>query len=153
MEMAALLTEYLASAPTLVSAEEGFEIEVGRLRIRGKIDRVEQAADGLEVADLKTGKTLPDAKSSKQLAVYQLAVSKKHPDKKVLGAKLVSVGTGKLKVSRQDQLDEKVLGELQLSFADFESATSTEQLIAKVSEHCSADADCSILLAKAVSGA
>lgn len=153
MEMAALLTEYLASAPTLVSAEQGFEIEVGRLRIRGKIDRVEQAADGLEVADLKTGKTLPDAKSSKQLAVYQLAVSKKHPDKKVLGAKLVSVGTGKLKVSRQDQLDEKVLGELQLSFADFESATSTEQLIAKVSEHCSADADCSILLAKAVSGA
>jgi superfamily I DNA/RNA helicase/RecB family exonuclease len=153
MEMAALLAEYLASAPTLVSAEEGFEIEMGRLRIRGKIDRVEAASDGLEVADLKTGKSLPDAKASKQLAVYQLAVSKKHPEKKVLGAKLVSVGTGKLKVAKQDQLDETALLDLQLSFSDFESATSADQLIARVSEHCSLDADCSILLAKAVNSA
>ncbi|BDQ00023.1 ATP-dependent DNA helicase [Aquiluna sp. KACHI24] len=150
MEMAALLAEYLASALTLVSAEEGFEIEVGRLRIRGKIDRVEATEDGLEVADLKTGKSLPDAKSSKQLAVYQLAVSKKHPDKTVLGAKLVSIGTGKLKVSKQAQLDETTLSELQVSFSEFESATSADRLIARVSEHCSADADCSILLAKAV---
>lgn len=153
MEMAALLAEYLASAPTLVSAEEGFEIEVGRLRIRGKIDRVEATPDGLEVADLKTGKSLPDAKASKQLAVYQLAVSKKHPDKKVLGAKLVSVGTGKLRIAKQDQLDESALFELQASFSKFESATSADQLIARVSEHCSADSDCSLLLAKAVHSA
>lgn len=65
----------------------------------------------------------------------------------------MSVGTGKLRIAKQDQLDESALFELQASFSKFESATSADQLIARVSEHCSADSDCSLLLAKAVHSA
>jgi RecB family exonuclease len=153
MEMSALLAQYLKDTGAAHSAEEGFELEVGRLRIRGKIDRIEQTESGLVIADLKTGKTLPEAASSKQLAIYQLAMIRKVGAENVSGAKLISIGTGKLKVLLQEKLREENLRELDAAFESFESATSASEISARFSTHCETDRDCSLLLREVVASA
>ncbi|MFP3713083.1 PD-(D/E)XK nuclease family protein [Puerhibacterium sp. TATVAM-FAB25] len=95
------LAAYLAAAgePLLVEAE--FDLEVGRARLRGKIDRVEAAGDGaVVVADLKTGRSAPskaDSAEHPQLGAYQLAVEGGALDLpegiRSAGAQLVYVGT------------------------------------------------------------
>ncbi|WP_159794144.1 RecB family exonuclease, partial [Puerhibacterium puerhi] len=95
------LAAYVAGAgePLLVEAE--FDLEVGRARLRGKIDRVEAAGDGaVVVADLKTGRSAPskaEAAEHPQLGAYQLAVEGGALDlpegTRSAGAQLVYVGT------------------------------------------------------------
>lgn len=153
MEMSALLAQYLKEAGAAHTAEEGFELEVGRLRIRGKIDRVEKSDSGLVIADLKTGKTLPDAASSKQLAIYQLAMIRKVGAENVSGAKLISIGTGKLKILQQEKLQQEHLAALDNAFESFEKSTSASDISAKFSTHCEADQDCSLLIREAVTNA
>ena len=150
MQMSALLAQYLADAGAGVGIEEGFELEVGRLRIRGKIDRIEQTEAGQVIADLKTGKSLPDAQSSRQLAIYQLAMMRKVGPENVAGAKLISVGTGKLKVLEQSPLTQDKLDDLDKSFSEFELATSESEIAARFTSHCGADRECSLLLREAV---
>jgi RecB family exonuclease len=95
--LAAYYTE--AGEPVLVEPE--FELTVGRARLRGKIDRVEDAGDeGVTVADLKTGRTAParaKATEHPQLGAYQLAVAEGAldlpPGTPSAGARLVYVGT------------------------------------------------------------
>lgn len=151
LQMAMLAGNYLTENPNPQAVEQGFELEFGRLRIRGKIDRIERKPEGLVVADLKTGKTNLDASENLQLAIYQLAVAQLHPDEKVLGAKLVSVGTGKLKESEQKALDSEAIAELHAAFARFEQHGTSNLISANLTEHCSADGSCQLLLAKAVS--
>lgn len=151
LQMAMLAGNYLTENPNPQAVEQGFELEFGRLRIRGKIDRIERKPEGLVVADLKTGKTNLDASENLQLAIYQLAVAQLHPDEKVLGAKLVSVGTGKLKESEQKALDSEAIAELHEAFARFEQHGTSNLISANLTEHCSADGSCQLLLAKAVS--
>lgn len=151
LQMAMLAGNYLTENPSPQAVEQGFELEFGRLRIRGKIDRIERKPEGLVVADLKTGKTNLDASENLQLAIYQLAVAQLHPNEKVLGAKLVSVGTGKLKESEQKALDPEAIAELHAAFARFEQHGMSNLISANLSEHCSADGSCQLLLAKAVS--
>ncbi|HET8599931.1 MAG TPA: ATP-dependent DNA helicase [Segeticoccus sp.] len=61
-----------------VGAELDMEVTVGRARLRGRVDRLEQRDDGaLRVVDLKTGTTKPvqaDLEHHPQLGAYQLAV-------------------------------------------------------------------------------
>ncbi|MEI4272061.1 ATP-dependent DNA helicase [Klenkia sp. LSe6-5] len=61
----------------LVAAEEDFDVQVGRARLRGQVDRLERDAQGrLVVVDLKTGKTAPrTVEEHGQLAAYQVAVA------------------------------------------------------------------------------
>jgi len=151
MEMSALLAQYLREANSAQSVEEGFELEVGRLRIRGKIDRVENTEAGLVIADLKTGKSLPDASTSKQLAIYQLAMMRKVGAENVAGAKLISIGTGKLKVVEQQKLQQDQLASLDETFQSFELATSAGEIFASYTTHCDSDRDCSLLIREAVS--
>jgi RecB family exonuclease len=75
------VAEYLAdserSGARLVAAETGFHLDVGRVQVRGKIDRVEaDRSGGITIVDLKTGK--PETNAAKlaempQLGIYQLA--------------------------------------------------------------------------------
>ena len=64
----------------LVAAEEAFEVEIGRARLAGRVDRLERDADGrLVVIDLKTGRSKPPAAElaeHPQLGAYQLAVDR-----------------------------------------------------------------------------
>ncbi len=153
LEMAILAGNYLKENPIADATEQGFEIEHGRLMIRGKIDRIERTSTGLVVADLKTGKTNLDAKDNLQLAVYQLAVSKLRPNEVVEGARLVSVGTGKLKVSEQPALDSESIELLTAAFDRFLDQGNLPDLVANVTEHCSEDGNCKLLLARQVSDA
>ena len=151
LEMAMLASNYLAENPNPQAVEQGFELEFGRLRIRGKIDRIERTSEGLVVADLKTGKTNLDASKNMQLAIYQLAVEQLHPEEKVLGAKLISIGTGKLRESEQSPLDSEDIARLHEAFTRFEEHGNSHFVTANLSDHCAADGNCQLLLAKAVS--
>jgi superfamily I DNA/RNA helicase/RecB family exonuclease len=101
------LSEYLhdfsAAGKTLVSAEPSFGVVVGRAKLNGKIDRVEQHDDGaIVIVDLKTGRA--ETSQSKidanaQLGAYQLAydhgVLEQLPDgHRPGGAKLLYVSSG-----------------------------------------------------------
>nr|WP_233275942.1 UrvD/REP family ATP-dependent DNA helicase [Isoptericola variabilis] len=95
------LAEYYAGAGEPLLVEPGFEVTVGRARLRGKIDRVERAGDdSVTVADLKTGRSAPSkAKAAEhpQLGAYQLAVEEGGldlpPGTRSAGAQLVYLGT------------------------------------------------------------
>jgi superfamily I DNA/RNA helicase/RecB family exonuclease len=79
--LAAGVAEYLADfareGKQLVGAESRFQLEIGRARVNGSIDRVERASDGsVVIVDLKTGAAI--TKQDKidahpQLGAYQLA--------------------------------------------------------------------------------
>jgi len=101
-EMVRRLAQYVAGHPA-VAVEAGFEVAIGRARLRGSIDRVEPAADGgAVVVDLKTGTSPPskvDTESHAQLGAYQLGVDSGGleevlPGATSAGARLVYLSTG-----------------------------------------------------------
>jgi superfamily I DNA/RNA helicase/RecB family exonuclease len=79
--LAAAVAEYLGDferdGKALVGAEKRFELEVGRARVNGSIDRVERSPDGgVVIVDLKTGapeKNQAVIDDFPQLGAYQLA--------------------------------------------------------------------------------
>jgi superfamily I DNA/RNA helicase/RecB family exonuclease len=151
LNMAAAIGEYLNQAGQLVQAEQKFELQIGRLQIVGKIDRVERDAEGnVQVVDLKTGKVPTQAQvdSHRQLAVYQLAM--RQLGHEVTGGRIVAVGDQKLKVIQQQKLD----GELESKILELLEAVSQgaggSEFEASVSSHCSGDESCQILITKAV---
>ncbi len=152
LNMVAALGQYLRDAGELVTAEQKFEFSIGRLVIAGKIDRVEKTAEGgLRVVDLKTGKppTAQEVLDHRQLAVYQLAVRSQYGEQSTSG-RIVSVGDQKLKVLDQPGLEgesEKALHDLLLRV---ESGAGGSSFIAEVADHCSADANCQLLISKVV---
>ena len=88
-----------------LAVEAPFEVELGRVRLRGSIDRVEGDATGLRVVDLKTGrsaKTAAQAEQDLQLASYQAAIREgalaeqlgEDAPERLNGAQLVYLGTG-----------------------------------------------------------
>ncbi|MGE9348116.1 ATP-dependent helicase [Isoptericola variabilis] len=105
------LAAYYAEAGDPVLVEPEFELTVGRARLRGKIDRVEDAGDeGVTVADLKTGRSAParaKATEHPQLGAYQVAVSEGAldlpPGTPSAGARLVYVGTPTVAPTLRDQ--------------------------------------------------
>ncbi|MEU2201761.1 PD-(D/E)XK nuclease family protein [Isoptericola sp. NPDC019482] len=105
------LAAYYAEAGDPLLVEPDFDLTVGRARLRGKIDRVEDAGDdGVAVADLKTGRSAParaKATEHPQLGAYQLAVSEGAldlpPGTSSAGARLVYVGTPTVGPTLRDQ--------------------------------------------------
>jgi len=80
--MAARAAAYVRSSAaagwTVVGTETDASVDLGRVRIRGRVDRLEQHdGGGLRVLDYKTGSTKPKASElarHPQLGVYQVAV-------------------------------------------------------------------------------
>ena len=80
--LAKLLAWHDARPHEVVGAELDFELDLelqaGRAKVRGQIDRLERDAEGRGIViDYKTGRSAPsanDAKQSPQLGLYQLAV-------------------------------------------------------------------------------
>jgi superfamily I DNA/RNA helicase/RecB family exonuclease len=105
------LADYLADSGEPLLVEADFDLPVGRARLRGQVDRVEDAGDGsVTVADLKTGKTAASkdkAVENPQLGAYQLAVEEGAldlPEGTVSkGASLVYVGTETVSASVRNQ--------------------------------------------------
>ncbi|MFE5311047.1 PD-(D/E)XK nuclease family protein [Isoptericola sp. NPDC056605] len=110
-QMIERLAAYYTEAGDPLLVEPAFELTVGRARLRGKIDRVEDAGDeGVTVADLKTGRSAParaKATEHPQLGAYQLAVSEGAldlpPGTPSAGARLVYVGTPTVAPTLRDQ--------------------------------------------------
>ena len=151
LKMAGLIDEYLAAKPELIAAEQGFSLQLGDLKIVGKIDRIEQTEDGPIAVDLKTGKKIPtkkEAAANRQLAIYQLAIEQSQKTTAV-GGKLVSVGDGKLKQLNQESLTEQDRQEL-LQLANQIVKQLGESSLASFDEHCSKDANCQLLLNQVV---
>jgi superfamily I DNA/RNA helicase/RecB family exonuclease len=104
------LTWHAAEGRELIAAEVEFDVTVGRVLIRGKVDRLERDREGrLVVVDLKTGKTAAkNTEEHGQLAAYQVAVAAgAFGDHGTVpgGAALLQVGTGaKPKEQQQEPL-------------------------------------------------
>ncbi|MGY5763756.1 PD-(D/E)XK nuclease family protein [Brachybacterium sp. DNPG3] len=151
-DAARLLAQHLArAAGEPLAIEEPFVVSLGRVRLRGTIDRIEGDAGGVRVVDLKTGRSAKTAKAAEtdlQLAAYQAAVREGALDgalgedarDRLGGAELVYVGTGGKKASVRtqgaldhaenprwfDELVERVAGEV-----------SGRQVVARINAHCS----------------
>lgn len=101
-EMVRRLAAYLAERPGELAVEADFDVEIevdgGRARVRGRMDRVERTEDGLRVIDLKTGASVPSVEQTArhaQLGAYQLAVEHgAFDDTRPQGGSLVYLGTG-----------------------------------------------------------
>ncbi|WP_370523928.1 ATP-dependent helicase [Cellulomonas sp. APG4] len=115
-----LLAAYLRRADGAVAVEAPFTVDVGRVRLRGTVDRLEATTDPegrtlLRVVDLKTGRSAVSkvqAERHPQLGAYQLAVEAGAfaPDAPEgassvasAGAALVYVGTGTRTPTTRDQ--------------------------------------------------
>ncbi|MDA2936132.1 UvrD-helicase domain-containing protein [Patescibacteria group bacterium AH-259-L05] len=74
--------DFVKSRPSVKYLEKDFNIFVKEYPVKGKIDRVDERDDGLEIIDYKTGKGQEKQMSSRdkqQLLIYQLA-AKSLPD-------------------------------------------------------------------------
>jgi superfamily I DNA/RNA helicase/RecB family exonuclease len=65
-------------APEVVDTERTFQVEIGGAQIRGRVDRLDRAGDGVVIVDYKTGrpKDQEDADDSLQLSIYALAAQR-----------------------------------------------------------------------------
>ncbi len=153
-QMSLLLTDYLSSASELIASEEPFVIEIGGIEIRGKIDRIEKSETGLTVVDLKTGKRVPsgeDVAQNRQLAIYQLAVEQKYGSSS--GAKIVSIGSGRLREVSQPPVTDQLRQELEQLVGSIARGLESGSFTASVDEHCASDRSCTLLITPGVSGA
>ena len=152
LNMVAALGEYLRGAGELVTAEQKFEVKIGRLVIAGKIDRVERDADGgLRVVDLKTGKppSAQEVLAHRQLAVYQLAVRKQYGEE-MAGGRIVAVGDQRLKVLDQPKLVGEFEGEILELLKRVEDGAGGNSFVAEIADHCNEDSNCQLLISKVV---
>ncbi|NTW38932.1 MAG: PD-(D/E)XK nuclease family protein, partial [Cellulomonadaceae bacterium] len=106
------LAAYLATSDEVLAVEQPFTVELGRVVLRGTVDRLERSTGGdLKVVDLKTGRTpasKKDAARHPQLGAYQAAVEagafeEIAPGARSGGASLVYVGTQNSTWSGRDQ--------------------------------------------------
>lgn len=149
-DAAQLLAAHLRQAAEPLAVEAPFEVELGRVRLRGSIDRIEGDATGLRVVDLKTGraaKSAAKAEEDLQLAAYQAAVREgalaeqlgEDAPERLNGAQLLYVGTGgrKAAVRTQTALDR---AEDPAWFDDLVQQVSREvsgtAVTARVNAHC-----------------
>lgn len=113
-DAAQLLADHLAGSPPPLAVEAPFEVELGPVRLRGTVDRIEGDQGTIRVVDLKTGRVAKTAKATEQdlqLAAYQAAVREGAlteqigPDapQRLAGAQLVHVGTGGHKAAVRTQ--------------------------------------------------
>ncbi len=123
--VAEYLADFTRDRKALVAAEGRFELDIGRARVNGSIDRVERAADGsVVIVDLKTGRAVTrqdEIDEHPQLRAYQLAYAEGKLDEfldalgahRAGGAKLLFVKEGKngksYREAQQAALDENEL--------------------------------------------
>ncbi|RKR74881.1 UrvD/REP family ATP-dependent DNA helicase [Frondihabitans australicus] len=147
--LAAYLGDFVADHATLLGAESSFRLEIGPAVVNGKIDRVEQSADGkVTIVDLKTGKyalSMPQAQKDPQLGSYQLAlldgaIDSAPADAVLGGAKLLYVGVRATKKPyderRQAPFDESAADAFRLRVEEDARGMARRVFAAHIDEHC-----------------
>lgn len=126
------LRDFQRAGGRLLGSEGAFELDLGRARISGKIDRVEETPDGaVVIVDLKTGRTVPSAAetaSHAQLGAYQLALEHgavEAGERPPGGAKLLFVAKGVRGKAYREVVQERV---------DEESLRRLEERVAAAAE-------------------
>lgn len=77
-----LHAQILAETPTVYAIEKGFTLKLGEVVVKGRIDRIDRLAEGLEIIDYKTGspKSKLEWDDRRQLVLYAMAVEQSFPD-------------------------------------------------------------------------
>lgn len=90
--MLRLYAQYVEGVPGEVETEAEVNVELGDIRIVGRVDRLEYVDEGVRIVDLKTGapKSFDDAEQDMQLGTYQLAYGERSA-----GARLAYVTPGR----------------------------------------------------------
>jgi RecB family exonuclease len=74
----------LAKVPDTIAIETPFSFWIDRLKVGGRIDRIDKLPDGrIEIIDYKTGTNVPDEKKVRedlQLTFYALAATEVHDE-------------------------------------------------------------------------
>lgn len=163
------LQKFEVQSASVIGREVEFEFDIGKARLRGKVDRIELRPDGsIRIVDLKTSSRVPadrEVRQNPQLGSYQLAFEAgafdqlegvtKHQD---FDASIVAIGGEKLaeRVQPSIKSDVALRQELQnlIERATNEMAMTNLTLEARMSTHCTNDREfgsCRIHLVKAVS--
>jgi len=167
--LAKYLTEFQDQGGLVLAREQEFQLDIGRAHIRGKVDRIEQRADGsVIIVDLKTGSRIPtieEGKRNPQLGLYQLAylngafqLAQPAPDTVLAGAKLLLVGGGNKTEREQDSLQNDPANLEYFQSLVVETAEGMAMpdrvFFAQASSHCTNENEfgsCGLHLRKAVS--
>jgi len=84
-----LAKETLQKPPNTLAVELPFNFWLGKLKVGGRIDRIDQLPDGkIEIIDYKTGKNIPTEKKVRedlQLSFYALAATEIKDSNNILG--------------------------------------------------------------------
>lgn len=74
--------QIVAETPVVYAIEKGFTLKLGEVVVKGRIDRIDRLADGLEVIDYKTGspKSKLEWDDRRQLVLYAMAVEQCFPE-------------------------------------------------------------------------
>jgi superfamily I DNA/RNA helicase/RecB family exonuclease len=154
-----------AAGYTLIGSEVGIDFELGRARIKGRVDRIEQGPEGqIVIVDLKTGSSEPSADNNAQLGLYQIAYMENGFEQMpedagtLEGASLVWVADEKSKVKPQPSLQlDSALNEHFRALLDSSidgMAAADAKFEANIGTHCydsHSFGKCKILLTPAVS--
>jgi superfamily I DNA/RNA helicase/RecB family exonuclease len=163
--LAEYLKQFESDGGRVLAKEQNFSFELGNIKVRGQVDRIEQLADGnVVIVDLKTGKptaTAAETLVNPQLALYQMAVLEggfKELDsidpKQLAGAKLLIVGGAKAQERKQPAMDAQESARFKKLLLDCSEGMSKSVFVAELSNHCESErsyGSCSLHLTPAVS--
>jgi DNA helicase-2/ATP-dependent DNA helicase PcrA len=134
------LEAFIAAAegnlPNVLHTEQEFEVEIGGIKVSGRIDRIDRLEDGsVRIVDYKTGEPKSEkyADESLQLSIYALAAARKW-DYKASALMLQNLKDGSMAVTRRD---EKELAEATEQVREAAANIAAEKFEAKPGFHCS----------------
>jgi RecB family exonuclease len=149
-EMVGRLARWLADRDAPAAVEHSFEVEIGRARLRGQVDRVERDDEGrARVVDYKTGATPTDKSELAehgQLAAYQVAATAGAFSDLGLtesgGAMLVQLGKAATKKDAREQAQQPLSTYDDPKWAEQMVVTAAERMagsafLAAENKHCS----------------
>ncbi len=127
-----------SNPPNVIKREEPFSFNIGKITIRGVIDRIDKTSDGISIVDYKTSKSSTPAKSSLQLAIYSMYLEQL--DDELIGG-IPSSSTlhflrDEEKPIRAHEFTRDELGEKKEKIIEVASGIRNRDFVPKTGKHC-----------------